>query len=341
MIVSLDECLLSLQAGDIVALPSETVYGLAGNALLNSTVEKIYQLKGRPSTNPLIVHVCGLEQAEVLAEVNITARLLADHFWPGPLTIILPKRPCIPERISAGLPTVALRAPAHPLFRQVLQSLNFPLAAPSANLSNSTSPTCPQHILDSFGKNSPKVLDGGTCEIGLESTVVSLVDEESIKILRQGPINKQELENVLGKQIANSGDRENRQNAQAIHLEKPSLSPGTGTIHYAPQTPLYLYDSPEKLRCKKSQLRENDLVILHFEHEKKEWKNTKLPVLTLSTGGKMEEIAQNLYATLHLADKEKKFGIHMAKVIQDHPLSGAINDRLIRAAQKSFSSDAK
>ena len=333
MIISLDECLLSLQAGEIVALPSETVYGLAGNALLDSTVEKIYQLKGRPSTNPLIVHVHGLEQAEDLAEINHTARILTEHFWPGPLTIILPKKPCIPDRISAGLPSVALRAPAHPLFREVLLGLDFPLAAPSANLSNSTSPTCPQHILDSFGEKAPKVLEGGSCEIGLESTVVSLVDEENIQILRQGPISKEELEEVLGKVVAQPETFENKQSEQSLQSAKPSLSPGTGAVHYAPKTPLYLYDDPEKLLAKKSELTENDLVVVYDLEEKQIFGDTVFSILTLSMHGKIEEIAQNLYATLHLADKEKKQAIHVAKILQNHHLSGAINDRLSRAAK--------
>ncbi len=333
MIISLDECLLSLQAGEIVALPSETVYGLAGNALLDSTVEKIYQLKGRPSTNPLIVHVHGLGQAEDLAEINHTARILTKHFWPGPLTIILPKKPCIPDRISAGLPSVALRAPAHPLFREVLQGLNFPLAAPSANLSNSTSPTCPQHILDSFGEKAPEVLDGGSCEIGLESTVVSLVDEENIQILRQGPISKEELEEVLGQQIANPGSSENKETKQSLHPAKPSLSPGTGAVHYAPKTPLYLYDNPEKLLGKKSELTEDELVMVHNKEQKENFGDNMFPVLTLSEDGNIEEIAHNLYATLHLADKQKKQAIHLSKIVQNHPLSGAINDRLSRAAK--------
>ena len=330
MIISLDECLLSLQAGEIVALPSETVYGLAGNALLDSTVEKIYQLKGRPSTNPLIVHIQGFEQAEDLAECNHTARVFAEHFWPGPLTIILPKKPCIPDRISAGLASVALRAPAHPLFRKVLQSLDFPLAAPSANLSNSTSPTCPQHILDSFGEKAPKVLEGGSCEIGLESTVLSVTDEENIQILRQGPISKEELEEVLGQQIANPVSTENK---QSLHPAKPSLSPGTGAVHYAPKTPLYLYDNPEKLLGKKSELTGNDLVVVHNTEQKYNFGNTMFPVLCLSQDGDIEEIAHNLYATLHLADKQKKQTIHLSKIVHNHPLSGAINDRLSRAAK--------
>jgi L-threonylcarbamoyladenylate synthase len=333
LIISLDECLLSLQAGEIVALPSETVYGLAGNALLDSTLEKIYQIKGRPSTNPLIVHVHGVGQAEDLAVINHTARVLTKHFWPGPLTIILPKKPCIPDRISAGLPTVALRAPAHPLFREVLQSLDFPLAAPSANLSNSTSPTCPQHILDSFGEKAPKVLEGGSCEIGLESTVVSLVEEENIQILRQGPISKEELEEVLGQQIANPGSSENKETKQILHPAKPSLSPGTGTIHYAPKTPLYLYESAQKLLAKKSELTENDLVVVHDTEQKENFGDTVFSILILSNNGVIEEIAQKLYATLHLADKEKKHAIHVAKTQQNHHLSGAINDRLSRAAK--------
>lgn len=333
MIITLDECLLSLQAGEIVALPSETVYGLAGNALLNSTVEKIYQLKGRPFTNPLIVHVQGLLQAEELAEINHTAQILAEHFWPGPLTIILPKKPCIPDRISAGLPSVALRAPAHPLFRKVLQSLDFPLAAPSANLSNSTSPTCPQHILDSFGEKAPKILEGGSCEIGLESTVVSVTDETNIQILRQGPISKEELEEVLGQQIANPGSLKNKQTKQSLHLAKPSLSPGTGAVHYAPKTPLYLYDNHEKLLGKKSEFTENDLVVVLDTEQKQNFGDTMFPVLSLSEDGNIDKIAHNLYATLHLADKEKKQAIHLSKIVQNHPLSGAINDRLSRAAK--------
>ena len=189
----------------------------------------------------------------------------------------------------------------------------------------------PSTYLDSFGEKAPKVLEGGSCEIGLESTVVSLVDEENIQILRQGPISKEELEEVLGKQIANPGNSENKETKQSLHPAKPSLSPGTGAIHYAPKTPLYLYDNPEKLLGKKSELRENDLVVHDTDEKKFRGYNVSCPDLI-----RRWEYRRNCPKSVCYSSpggQKKKQAIHMAKVMQNHPLSGAINDRLSRAAK--------
>jgi len=334
LIISLDDSLLHLKAGRLVALPSETVYGLAGNALLDSTLDLIYKLKGRPSTNPLIVHTTGLDQARNLAHFNNLATQLAEVFWPGPLTLILPKRDCIPERISAGLPTVALRSPAHPLFRKVLGQLDFPLAAPSANRSNHISPTRPEHIMESFGENCPKILDGGPCQIGLESTVLSLVDPQNIKIFREGPISAEQIRAVLGTNVQKVTSEIGEKKGRMLAATEPQLSPGTSSIHYAPQTPLLLHASVDILCANAEKTGKDTIVLVHRDQDKQLWNEKNIPVISLSTDGDPAEIAQNLYACLHLADKAGKSSIQIASLPDEHHLAGAVNDRLFRAARK-------
>jgi L-threonylcarbamoyladenylate synthase len=334
LIISFDNCLLQLRAGDLVALPSETVYGLAGNALLDSTLDLIYKLKGRPSYNPLIVHTTGLDQAGNLAHFNHLATRLAEVFWPGPLTLILPKKDCIPERISAGLPTVALRSPAHPLFREVLGQLDFPLAAPSANRSNHISPTCPEHVMESFGENCPKILDGGSCQIGLESTVLSLVDPQNIKIFREGPISAKEIRAVLRTDVQKVTSESDEKKGKILPATEPQLSPGTGSIHYAPQTPLLLHASVEILCANADKTGKDTILLVHRDQDKQLWNEKNIPVISLSKDGDPAEIAHNLYSCLHLADKAGKSSIQIASLPDEHHLAGAVNDRLFRASRK-------
>ena len=334
MIISFDDCLLQIRAGDLVALPSETVYGLAGNALLDRTLDLIFKLKGRPSTNPLIVHTTGLDQAKKLAHFNQVATKLTEVFWPGPLTLILPKKDCIPYRISAGLPTVALRSPAHPLFRDVLGQLDFPLAAPSANRSNHISPTCPEHVMESFGENCPKILDGGHCQIGLESTVVSLVDPKNIKILREGPTSAEQIHAVLGTDVPKVASEIGVNKGRMANCTEPQLSPGTGSVHYAPKTPLLLHASVEKLCANAENFGKDTILIVHQDKEKELWIEKKVSVISLSRNGNPAEIAHNLYACLHLADKAGKSSIQIARLLDEHHLAEAVNDRLLRAARK-------
>lgn len=215
-----------LRAGGIVALPTETVYGLAANALDEDAIRKIYEAKGRPSTNPLIVHVASIEAAKELASTwPAAAQKLAEAFWPGPLTVIVPKKPVIPDAATAGLPNVALRVPSHPVMRAVIDAAGIPLAAPSANRSQAVSPTRAAHVLKSLGMKVDLILDAGTTEHGLESTVVDCTVVPP-RVLRPGPVTIASLERVLGRVKSDHSDA-------AENAAHPS--PGMSRKHYSPQ----------------------------------------------------------------------------------------------------------
>jgi len=221
-----------LREGELVAFPTETVYGLGANALDADAVSAIYALKGRPSNNPLIVHVASLEQARTLSsQWPDAAQLLAQRFWPGPLTLVVPKISAIPAIVSAGLATVALRVPSHPVALELLRVANVPLAAPSANRSGGVSPTRAAHVLASLGEDV-WVLDGGACEVGIESTVVDVSGERPV-ILRPGEVSAREIEAIIGPvsdYIAEGDDS-----------SKPA--PGMMSKHYAPCARVHLYVS--------------------------------------------------------------------------------------------------
>ncbi len=214
-----------LRNGGIVAIPTETVYGLAANALDPEAVAKIYEAKGRPSTNPLIIHVTSLEDAKQLAlSWPIAAQNLAEAFWPGPLTVIVPKNPIVPDNATAGLENVALRVPSHPVMRAVIDAAGVPLAAPSANRSQAVSPTRAGHVLKSLGDKVDLILDAGTTQHGLESTVVDCTVVPP-RILRPGPITHAELERVLGRVRTEEG---------SLTEDTAHPSPGMSHRHYAP-----------------------------------------------------------------------------------------------------------
>ena len=189
-----------LRGGGLVAVPTETVYGLAARADSGAAVAAIYRAKGRPDFNPLIVHVAGLEQAEKLALFDARARGLARHFWPGALTLVLPLRDGagIAPAVTAGLPTVALRCPAHPIMQSLISATGLPLAAPSANRSGGVSPTCAEHVAASLGSKVELILDGGACQAGIESTIIALREGGDWQVLRPGPISVAELSAMLG-----------------------------------------------------------------------------------------------------------------------------------------------
>jgi L-threonylcarbamoyladenylate synthase len=227
-VAAVEQAAAALRTGQAVAIPTETVYGLAVNALDPNAVALLFAIKGRPAHNPVIVHIHQLEMAcRCVAEWSDTAEALARAFWPGPLTLVLPKAPGIPDAITAGSPTVALRWPAHALFQAVIQACGFPLAAPSANLSGSTSPTRAKHVLRSLGGRIPLILDGGACQVGIESTVLDLT-QGLPRILRPGILDETALASVVGRV---------QPPADAPAAARPS-SPGLLDRHYAPCTPL-------------------------------------------------------------------------------------------------------
>jgi L-threonylcarbamoyladenylate synthase len=285
-----------LESGGLVAVPTETVYGLAARADSADAVARIYAAKGRPDFNPLIVHVAGLEQAARYADLSPTALALAEAHWPGPLTLVMPRKAgaALAEAVTAGLPTIALRAPAHPVMQALLATVDFPLAAPSANRSGFISPTTAAHVLTSLDGRVDLVLDGGATEAGVESTIVAVRADGSVEELRPGPL-------AIGAQASGGS------------IEARIEAPGQLVSHYAPGKPVRL----AALEA------DADEFLIGFG-----------PVAgdcTLSAGGDVIEAAARLYACLHQAALAKHPRIAVAP-IPDEGVGRAINDRLRRAA---------
>jgi L-threonylcarbamoyladenylate synthase len=225
-----------IRAGELVAFPTETVYGLGANALNPAAIAKIYAAKGRPPTSPLIVHVSSIEMARSLVcQWPERAEQLARKFWPGPLTLVLPKQPHVPDRLTAGLATVGIRMPAHPIALDLIREAGVPIAAPSANPFTQLSPTTAQHVRDALADRVAMVLDGGPSEVGIESTVLSLAGPDAI-LLRPGMVSKADIEAVIGPVKTLASDSE------GAHA-----SPGLHARHYSPKTPLILIDRDQPL----------------------------------------------------------------------------------------------
>lgn len=301
-----------LRGGELVAMPTETVYGLAARADSAEAVAKIYRLKGRPDFNPLIVHVASLQMARELAVFDDVAEDLARRYWPGPLTLVLPLRENAPicPAVTAGLGTIALRQPAHPLATQLLGEVGLPLAAPSANRSMGISPTRPDHVLQSFGEDAPPILDGGPCEQGLESTIIALRggmrEGGGWSLLRPGPITKEALSGLLGPQEKSRG--------ATSKVESPKVeSPGQLTRHYSPGKPMHLH-------CAEPW---PDSFMIGF--------GEIVGDVNLSPSGDKAEAAARLYECLHSGAASDRPSISVAP-IHPHGIGRAINDRLERAA---------
>ena len=300
-----------LRAGEVVAVPTETVYGLAGNALDEGAVAKIFAAKNRPSFNPLIVHVADADGvSRYAAEMPDAARKLAEKFWPGPLTLLLPKTDIVPDLVTAGSPLVALRVPRHPLLRELLQSIEFPLAAPSANPSGYVSPTTAAHVLEQLGGRIPYILDGDACEVGLESSIVGFDGEEPV-LYREGGLAAEALEAVLGVRLR-----------AASPTDRAATTPGRLKSHYATQTPLYLGDVRKLLH----QFSHERCAVISFSEEFQQAEKSFL----LSPAGYLEEAARNLFAALREADASG-CSVIVAETVPEEGLGRAINDRLRRA----------
>lgn len=325
---SIKEAAILLHAGGLVAMPTETVYGLAANAFDGQAVARIFEAKGRPSFNPLIVHVSNTREAEELVDMDDRALAVAEQFWPGPLTLILPRRDdCeISELVSAGLPTLAVRVPRHKVTQDLIKAAGVPLAAPSANRSGSLSPTAPIHVADSLGENVDMILAAGPSEVGLESTVLDLSGDKAV-ILRPGAVTPEEISEVLDEEVlVENGDS-----------EKPK-SPGMILKHYAPDTPVRLnavdLDQGEALLGFGS---------IKFMGVKGCGAAAALPdtmVRNLSEQGDLHEAAANLFAMLKELDDPAHKGIAVM-AIPDQGLGIAINDRLRRAAEGAKEEDLK
>ena len=290
----------ALRGGALVAVPTETAYGLAARADSADAVANIYRTKGRPDFNPLIVHVPDLAAAERLAVFDTRAQKLAARFWPGPLTLVLPLRAgaAVASAVTAGLPTIALRCPAHPVMRAVLEACGLPLAAPSANRSGAVSPTAAEHVLASLEGSIDAVLDGGSCERGLESTIVALRDN-GWQMLRAGPIAEREVADLLGDPLP----------VVQARIE----APGQLAQHYSPGKPV-------RLNARGSERGEFLIGFGSLEGD-----------CNLSSSADLAEAAARLYACLHAAAAAPQPRVAVAE-IPEEGIGAAINDRLRRAA---------
>ena len=291
-----------LVAGELVAFPTETVYGLGANALDADAVAKIFIAKGRPSTNPVIVHIADVEDGEmVTATWPEVAAKLAKRFWPGPLTLVLPRNPRIPDIVTAGGETVGVRCPDNTIARALIRAAGVPIAAPSANRSMELSPTRAEHVLNALDGRIAAILDGGPCRGGIESTVLDLTDAVP-RLLRPGLISLAMLEEVIG---------------EVRHLTTtagPSRSPGQMARHYSPHTPLVLANGLAEVERIQTELRERGL-----------------RTVCLNVSSKPAEYAEALYAILHELDRER-YDFLVVEMPPDTPEWAAVRDRLTRAA---------
>ncbi len=307
----LQQAIAYLQAGETVAIPTETVYGLAANALDEKAVLKIFEAKQRPFFDPLIVHIDSVERIEKYAlEVPPLAKLLAEKFMPGPITLLLKKQAIIPDLVTSGLDTVGLRIPAHPIAQQLLKQLPFPLAAPSANPFGYISPTTAQHVFEQLQGRIPFIVDGGDCIVGVESTIVEVIDAKVI-IHRLGGLSIEAIQEVCG-----------NVELQLNQSSNPT-APGKLASHYAPKKPLIVGDVmllAEKFSNKKKG-------IIAFKEYQNKFQDE---VLLLSAKGNLHEAASNLFKALRHFDKSN-CEIILAEYFPDEGLGRAINDRLKRA----------
>ena len=298
--------------GGVVAFPTETVYGLGANAFDTSAVARVFEVKNRPTFDPLIVHVADIEQASACTkQFPEMAQFLADTFWPGPLTLVMRKASSIPDLVTAGLPTVAVRMPNHPVALELIRQAGVPVAAPSANPFGALSPTTAEHVREHLGDKVDAILDGGPCAVGVESTIVSLVGEHPV-LLRPGGIAAQTIEQIVGRLEREGGNQ-----------KKPS-APGQLASHYAPRTPLYLTTDPGVPRGDRFGL-------LAFGTSTGNQSFSAIEVL--SQKGSLREAAANLFAALHRLDAMGLDAI-LAEPLPERGLGPAINDRLRRAAAK-------
>ena len=297
-----------LRAGKLVAFPTETVYGLGGDATSAQAVAHIYAAKGRPSFNPLIVHVAGPEWVAGLALPDGRFDKLTRKFWPGPLTLVMKRRPdtTVAELLSGGLDTIAVRAPDHPLARDLLLAVKRPLAAPSANPSGRLSPTTAAHVQESLGSKVDLILDGGACRIGLESTVLDITGDVAT-ILRPGSLTATEISAVIGPVAVSTHDP-----------DRPA-APGQLASHYAPGLPVRL-----------------GATTAHTGEALLGFGDTAGTVMNLSAAGDPVEAAANLFAMLRALDDPRRFEAIAVAPIPDAGIGAAINDRLRRAAAPRY-----
>lgn len=307
----------ALDKGEVVGFPTETVYGLAGNIYNEEAISKIFSVKQRPSFNPLIVHIGSISELYKIAiDIPESALELANCFWPGPLTLLLKKKNAVPDTITAGKKTVAVRFPNHPMAQNLLSLLDYPLAAPSANPFGSISSTTAQHVFDYFNHKIPFILDGGICANGMESTIVGFKEDKPV-VYRKGSITIEAIEFVCGEV------------EQHLQNDKNPDAPGMLSKHYAPATPLVITKNVEAFL--KDHLNKKIAVLV--------FGNTSLAEAPLfhkeiiSEKGDLKEAAKNLYAALHRIDKLQA-DLIVTEEFPDTGLGKTLNDRLRRASKR-------
>lgn len=309
----INQLVKALENGDVVGMPTETVYGLAANAFDESAIAKIFQLKGRPKSNPLIIHIGGLEQMEpLITEFPNQLKKLADTFWPGPLTLLLPKSVLVSDTVTSGHPNVAIRMPNHKGALELLQMLKFPLVAPSANISNRISPTKAKHVEKYF----PEIitLEGGPCQAGLESTIVGMF-EGSVAVFRWGALGREEIEAVVGKVLDKTSNT------------TKTVAPGMGKKHYSPLCPLIV---TQEMWYVLSISTQKKIGAIWFQEIKWEFSNIVAHEI-LSASGNLQEAGSNIYQAMHRLE-EAGVDVIVVERLPETSLGISINDRLDRAA---------
>lgn len=315
-----------LSEGKTVIFPTETVYGLGANALDEDAVKKIYEAKGRPSDNPLIVHIHEKEQVHELAkDINDNAKIVMDRFWPGPITIILNKKDIVPKTTSGGLDTVAIRMPSHKIAKEIIRQSGVPIAAPSANISGRPSPTKAQHVKDEMEGRVSGIVLGGDSNFGLESTVLDLTSEIPM-ILRPGSITKEDLESVLGKVELDPSLAKKEDN-------KKAKAPGMKYTHYSPDADVFIVSGNKEDVFNKV----NELILINNENGLKtgvmclEKNKHKYNGEVISLGSTLEEVASNLFNVLREMDK-LKVDIIYSEEFEIAGIGQAIMNRLLKSA---------
>jgi L-threonylcarbamoyladenylate synthase len=349
---------LALQKGEVAGMPTETVYGLAGNALNPESLAKIFAAKERPTFDPLIVHVSdavlsgGLKSLHQMKLVDINAlttlaqervETLIKRYWPGPLTLVLPKLPTVPDLATAGLGSVAIRMPKHPVAQALLKESGLSLAAPSANRFGRISPTQAEHVFEELGDRISWILDGGSCEIGVESTVLAIAPDGTLSLLRPGKISRNEIE-ALFKTSVSTGLSGEKQGAAIAQGKVASPAPGMLESHYAPSKPLYLLPTslsnltevPEALKTNPSRV---GVLLMSGEPEiaqdiLSKWTDAEIQAISLSRTGNLAEIAQNLFSTLRDLDHSDAEILIAEPCETTEGLGHAISDRIKRASAK-------
>ncbi|MGD6870808.1 L-threonylcarbamoyladenylate synthase [Sutcliffiella horikoshii] len=320
-----------LKENEVVAFPTETVYGLGANALSDQAVLKIFEAKGRPSDNPLIVHISKLEQlTELVDNVPESAHKLMEAFWPGPLTLVLPKKEGVSQYVTAGLETLAVRMPDHTVARALIETSGLPLAAPSANLSGKPSPTTAKHVEEDLIHRIAGIVDGGATGVGLESTVVDCTAETPI-ILRPGGVTKEELEKVVGKVDVDPAL------FSQVELHKPK-SPGMKYTHYAPIAPVYLVEGSASFMeqtIKGAQLKGHKVGLLATEETIAQIQTTEITAISCGTNNDLATVASKLYdglRTFNATDVDVIF----SETFPRTGVGAAIMNRLEKAAGHKF-----